>query len=133
MSHCPGRASRRTLREINVNGRIIKRSTPKHAIYDRDLSREPHVALLAGKHQRPQFFDIKWWFAPVKHGMAVRADRHKIIDGVNAVLRSYRCNGHSVMNVNEADSKFSILLAEVHLAHLAGAPVVCNACAAGFQ
>jgi hypothetical protein len=67
-------------------------------------------------HQRYQFLDIERWIAPMKHRMAVRTNRHKVLRGVNHISGAELGDGHNMMDVNEIAPSFAVCAEEIEIA-----------------
>ena len=67
----------------------------------------------------------------MKHCVAVGADWHKIVDGVDAVTPTHRCNGYDVVNVDKTRAQIPVLVAEVKAAYGAHGAVVGDAFGTG--
>ena len=61
----------------------------------------------------------KWRILPMQHGVAVRAHRHKVFQGVRRGIAATVCERDLMVDVNEAFGKFSVSFAEVNVAHTA--------------
>ena len=55
----------------------------------------------------------------MQHGVAVRAHRHKVFQGVRRRIAATVCERDLMVDVNEAFGKFSVSFAKVHVAHTA--------------
>ena len=67
----------------------------------------------------------------VEHRVAVRADRHQVIDRVQPVALRKRGERSFVVNVDEAFADLAVSLLKINIAHGAPCPVMANAGEAG--
>ena len=59
------------------------------------------------------FLNATRWISHVYDGVAVRADRPQVFNRVDFILRSDRCQGPNVVDMNEAQCRGAIVDAEV--------------------
>ena len=64
----------------------------------------------------------------MQHSMAIRTDRHQIVDRIDLVLPSDSSDRHYVVNMNVATPDFSVFFLKVQAAYSTNRPVMIDAC-----